>query len=75
MFFIGNLLAGFATFAPKFIEAQFSLQASNAAQYVGKSWHNISVCWYVIMACNRFWREHQMESWKNSDKDWSPYLL
>lgn len=31
----GNLLAGFATFAPKFIEAQFSLQASNAAQYVG----------------------------------------
>lgn len=39
MFFLGNLLAGFATFAPKFIEAQFSLQASNAAQYVGKSWH------------------------------------
>lgn len=38
-FFLGNLLAGFATFAPKFIEAQFSLQASNAAQYVGKSWH------------------------------------
>ncbi|XP_055998205.1 solute carrier organic anion transporter family member 4A1-like isoform X2 [Ostrea edulis] len=31
----GNLLAGFATFAPKFIEAQFSLQASDAAQYVG----------------------------------------
>nr|XP_022311407.1 solute carrier organic anion transporter family member 4A1-like isoform X2 [Crassostrea virginica] len=31
----GNLLAGFATFAPKFIEAQFSLQASSAAQYVG----------------------------------------
>lgn len=54
MSFIGNLLAGFATFAPKFIEAQFSLQASNAAQYVGKSWHNISVCWKVIMACNRF---------------------
>ena len=32
----GNLLSGFATFAPKFIEAQFSLQASTAAQYVGK---------------------------------------
>ncbi|XP_061179184.1 solute carrier organic anion transporter family member 4A1-like isoform X1 [Saccostrea echinata] len=31
----GNLLAGFATFAPKFIEAQFSLLASDAAQYVG----------------------------------------
>lgn len=31
----GNLLSGFATFAPKFIEAQFSLQASTAAQYVG----------------------------------------
>lgn len=45
MFFIGNLLAGFATFAPKFIEAQFSLQASNAAQYVGKSWH--STCIYL----------------------------
>ena len=33
----GSLLSGFATFAPKFIEAQFSLQASTAAQYVGKA--------------------------------------
>lgn len=53
MFFIGNLLAGFATFAPKFIEAQFSLQASNAAQYVGKSWHSIylnvgRLSWLVV---------------------------
>lgn len=31
----GNLLAGFATFAPKFIEAQFSLQSSTAAMYIG----------------------------------------
>ncbi|KAK3594365.1 hypothetical protein CHS0354_014072 [Potamilus streckersoni] len=31
----GNLLSGFATFTPKFIEAQFSLPASAAAQYVG----------------------------------------
>ena len=31
----GNLLAGFATFTPKYIEAQFSLQSSAAAQFVG----------------------------------------
>lgn len=31
----GNLLAGFATFAPKFIEAQFALQSSTAAMYIG----------------------------------------
>ncbi|KAK3087002.1 hypothetical protein FSP39_000238 [Pinctada imbricata] len=31
----GNILAGFATFTPKFIEAQFSLQSSMAAQFVG----------------------------------------
>jgi hypothetical protein len=30
------MLSGFATFAPKFIEAQFSLPASTAAQYVGE---------------------------------------
>lgn len=32
----GNMLSGIATFMPKFIEAQFSLSASTAAQYVGK---------------------------------------
>ncbi|KAH3747199.1 solute carrier organic anion transporter family member 4A1-like isoform X1 [Dreissena polymorpha] len=31
----GNLLSGIATFMPKFIEAQFGLSASTAAQYVG----------------------------------------
>lgn len=31
----GNLLSGIATFMPKFIEAQFALSASTAAQYVG----------------------------------------
>ncbi|XP_052791203.1 solute carrier organic anion transporter family member 4A1-like [Mya arenaria] len=31
----GNLLSGIATFMPKFIEAQFGLPASTAAQYVG----------------------------------------
>lgn len=36
LLFSGNLLAGFATFAPKFIEAQFSLQSSTAAMYIGK---------------------------------------
>lgn len=35
--FPGNLLSGIATFMPKFIEAQFALSASTAAQYVGKS--------------------------------------
>lgn len=36
-FFPGNLLSGIATFMPKFIEAQFALSASTAAQYVGKT--------------------------------------
>lgn len=31
----GNILAGFATFAPKFIEYQFALQSSTAAMYIG----------------------------------------
>ena len=33
----GVLLAGFATFMPKFLESQFSVQASSAALIVGKS--------------------------------------
>ncbi|XP_041360902.1 solute carrier organic anion transporter family member 4A1-like isoform X2 [Gigantopelta aegis] len=31
----GILLSGFSTFGPKFVEAQFSLPSSSAAQYIG----------------------------------------